>query len=239
MKETLKKGKRTMIITISVACFCLSLIMFMQFKLVNQTDITSIENMREEELREELSNWKKKYDESSQKYEATKEKLEEYKKNKQSNEETEQLMQEELEQIKLILGTTDVEGPGIEIQLKENDNSEFGKIMAEDLLLIVNSLKLSGAEAISINGERIINMSDIVNIIPNGSESFIKVNGQRILAPYTILAIGNAKYMESSLLGNGGEVDKMKKEGRDVSINQSNKIRINKYEEEIKIKYIQ
>ena len=145
-------------------------------------------------------------------------------------------MQKELEQINLALGKTDVEGPGIEIILRDKEKE---KITAYDLLLIVNSLKLAGAEAISINNERIINMSDIVNIELSGDTSIVKVNGQRILSPYVVKAIGNAKYLESSLLGNGGEVDKMKKEEKDISINQLNKTKIEKYKEEIKTKYMQ
>ena len=46
----MKKGKITMTITIGIACFALALVMFMQFKIVTQTDITSIQTMREEEL---------------------------------------------------------------------------------------------------------------------------------------------------------------------------------------------
>ena len=42
MKTDIKKGKITMGITMGIACFCLALVMFMQFKIVNQTDITSI-----------------------------------------------------------------------------------------------------------------------------------------------------------------------------------------------------
>ena len=57
-KLNIKKGKITMTITIGIACFVLVLVMFMQFKIVNETDITSIENMRETELRTELANWK-------------------------------------------------------------------------------------------------------------------------------------------------------------------------------------
>ena len=104
----------------------------------------------------------------------------------------------------------------------------------DDLILIVNALKVSGAEAISINDERIINMSDMVDI----NESFIKINGQRIVAPYIIKAIGNQSYLESSLISNGGPVDEMKKIGQDVSITKSNKVIVPKYNKEIKIKYM-
>jgi uncharacterized protein YlxW (UPF0749 family) len=235
MPKKMKKGKVTMIITISIACFALALVMSMQFKIVNETDITSIENMRESELRTELANWKSKYEEINQKYEDTTEKIEEYKKNEQSNEETENLVNDELEQVNLLLGKTDVQGEGIEVTLRETDNEEIARINADDLLVIVNALKMAGAEAISINDQRIINMTDIVDI----NASFIKINGQRILAPYIIKAIGNQSYLESALVGNGGHIDEMKKIGQDVSINKSNKVKILKYENEINIKYME
>ena len=65
----MKKGKITMTITIGIACFALVMVMTMQFKIVNETDITSIENMRETELRTELANWKQKYEETNAQYE--------------------------------------------------------------------------------------------------------------------------------------------------------------------------
>ncbi len=233
--KNIKKGKITIVITAGLACFCLALVMSMQFKIVNETDITSIENMRETELRTELANWKSKYEETNQKYEETQSKIKEYKETKQSNEETEKLVDSELEQVNQTLGKTDVEGEGIEITLRDSENEEVPKIIADDLIAIVNSLKLSGAEAISINDERIINMSDLVDI----SNSFIKVNGQRILAPYVIKAIGNQVYLESGLLGNGGHVDSMKKLGQDISIEKQNKVNILKYNDEIKAKYLE
>ena len=60
----LKKGKITVTITIAIACFVLAMVMSMQFKVVKETDITSIETMREEELRSELANWKQLYKEA-------------------------------------------------------------------------------------------------------------------------------------------------------------------------------
>lgn len=235
MKKEIKKGKITMIITIGIACFALALVMSMQFKIVSETDITSIENMREDELRTELANWKSKYEETEEKYEETVKKIDEYKQTKQSNEETEKIVEEELEQVNLILGKTDVQGEGIIVTLKDTANEDVARINADDLLVIVNSLKMAGAEAISINDERIINMSDIVDI----NESFIKVNGQRILAPYVIKAIGNSSYLETALIGNGGHVDEMKKIGQDATIEKPNKVKILKYNNEIKTKYIQ
>ena len=233
MKKNIKKGKITMAITIGIACFALIMIMFMQFKIVNETDITSIENMREAELRTELASWKSKYDEANQKYEETMKKIEEYKSTSQSNEETEKLVDEELSQVNMMLGKTDVQGEGIEVTLRETNNEEVARVNGDDLLVIVNALMNAGAEAISINDERIINMSDIVDI----NEAFIKVNGKRILAPYVIKAIGNSLYLETALIGNGGHVDEMKKIGQDVSIEKLNKVKILKYDGDINLKY--
>ena len=235
MKNNMKKGKITMVITIGIACFALALVMSMQFKIVNETDITSIENMREAELRTELANWKSKYEETNQKYEETVSKIEEYRKTSQSNEQTEKLVQDELAQVNMFLGKTDIQGEGIEVTLRETDNEEIARINADDLLVIVNSLKMAGVEAISINEERIINMTDIVDI----NDAFIKINGKRILAPYIIKAVGNSSHLESALTGNGGHLDEMKKIGQDVSIQKLNKVKILKYDSEIKMKYIQ
>ena len=230
----MKKGKVTMIFTIAIACFALTLVMFMQFKIVNETDITSIETMREEELRAELANWKQKYEETVQQYDATQKKIDEYKTKKENNVETAVLVHDELEQSNILLGKTDLMGEGIEITIKETEEDEYSRVKDSDLITIVNALKYAGAEAISINEERIINMSDIVDI----GSSFIKINGQRILAPYVIKAIGNKAYLESSLLGNGGAAEQIKKMGHEVQITQNNNVLIKKYDGDINYKYI-
>lgn len=227
----MKKGKIVMTITIGLVCFILALVMSMQFKVVKETDITSIETMREKELRDELANWKEKYNEINQKYEEVSAKVKEYQEKKQSDSETSKLLQEELEQLNKALGKTEVQGEGIEITLTD---TEENKLSADNLLTIVNDLKLAGAEAISINNERVVNMTDIVDI----GNTFIKVNGQRISSPYVIKTIGNQTYLESGVSGNGGSVDKLQKDGYDAKIEKNKKIKILKYNDEINTKYI-
>lgn len=230
----MKKGKITVSITIVIACFVLTFVMFMQFKIVNQTDITSIETMRKSELRTELANWKAKYDEVEQQYEEVNAKISEYKTSSETNNQNGELLQSELEQVNMALGKTDVQGSGIIITLRDSDNEEIAKYNADDLISIVNALKSAGAEAISINDERVINMTDMVTI----NNSFIKVNGQRVLAPYIIKAIGDQSYLEGALIGNGGYVDLLRKDRRDVTIEKENKIKINKYNGDITYKYM-
>ena len=174
------------------------------------------------------------YIEIISKYNETIEKLNEYKETEKSNEETEKVIDNELEQVNMLLGKTDVQGKGIEIFLRDTEDEEVPKINADDLLVIVNALKLAGAEAISINDQRIINMTDIVNV-----DTYIKVNGNRILSPYTIKAIGNQIYLESELIGNGGYVDTLRKSGHSIEIQKKDNVEILKYNGEIKTKYIE
>ena len=234
MIKYMKKGKIAMTITIGIACFALATVMTMQFKVVNETDITAIENMQESELKTELANWKNRYDEINAQYEDTMQKVEEYKNDEESNNEASRLVQEELEQTNTLLGLTDVHGEGIVITLKSGENET--PISADDLLIIVNSLKFAGAEAISINDERIVNTTDIVDILDG---SFIKVNGQRILEPYVIKVIGNQSHMESAVTGNGGKVEELQTLGHTATIEKDNDITINKYNGEIKTDYIE
>lgn len=234
MKKYMKKGKIAMTITIGIACFALVTVMTMQFKVVNETDITAIENMQESELKTELANWKTRYDEINAQYEETMQKIQEYQTNEKSNDEASKLVQDELNQTNTLLGLTDVHGEGIVITLKSGENET--SISADDLLIIVNSLKFAGAEAISINDERIINTTDIVNILDG---SFIKVNGQRILEPYVIKVIGNQSHMESAVTGNGGKVEELQTLGHTATIEKDNDITISKYNGEIKTDYIE
>lgn len=230
----MKKGKISIIITAGIACFILVMIMFMQFKIVYETDISSIETMREEDLKQELANWKAKYEETEQKYQETEQTLNKYKEQSSSDSQTKQNLEDELANLNLMLGKTDVEGQGVIITLQDNDNSEQ-KISAEELMIIVNYLRDAGAEAISINNQRVINNTYITLI----NNSFIKVNSQRVNSPYEIKAIGNSEYLKSSLIGNGGYAEKITSLGQQIKIEEKKKVNIPKYDEEISTKYIE
>lgn len=228
----MKKEKIIMAITIGISAFILVAIMFMQFKVVRQTDITSIETMTESELRSELIAWRERYSELELKHQDTLIKIQEYKEEYKSDEETKTLLENELKGLQLLLGETDVKGQGIIITIKE-DQIEDDSITYEDLLYIVNALKGSGAEAISINAHRIINRSDIVYT------NVLRVNGKRIWGPFTIKAIGNQTYLESALLGVGGYVDELRKWGFDIEIERSELVQIEAYTNELSLKYIE
>lgn len=222
-----------MTITIGLICFVLAYVMFMQFKTIEETNITQIENMRETELSETLASWKEKYSEIITKLEETNTKLQEYKQKRESNQEATELLNKELLQAQTMAGLTDVKGDGVIITYYDDEKSEYGKIEDVQLIELVNELKLAGAEAISINDQRITNMSDIINIDIDGEE-FILVNKKRVTSPYTIKAIGDPKYLESALTTKTiGFVTRH----TNATLEKRNNIVISKYTGTIKIKY--
>lgn len=242
MKIKISKEKLVMSITIGIACFALMLVMFMQFKMVEQTDITAIETMRESELKLELASWREKYNEINERYNEVVVKIEEYKNERVSDEKTAQLLETELQQLNETLGKTNITGEGIVIQIVDKQGESLGEnayvapIIAEDLLIIVNDLFAAGAEAISINGHRIVTTSSIKDI---GGTEFIRVNSKRIPDnTYIINVIGNPDYLRAAVSGKGGHVDKLKELGHETTVDNSERIQIEKYNGEISSKYI-
>ena len=136
----------------------------------------------------------------------------------------------------MIAGYTDVTGPGIRITLEDTDKTQ---ITADDLMSLINELKLAGAEAISINGQRIVSLTDISNI----DYKYIFINTVRDLvrskieSPYIIEAIGNQKYLESSISIKYGFLDDMEAAGKIANYVLDDNILIEKYSGTLEYKY--
>ena len=228
------KGKGTIIVTIGATVALLVCVMMMQFKTIESTDIGALETMREAELRTELASWKTKYEEALEKLEDTNSKIAEYNGKIENNAEASQLLEKELVNAKMLLGLTDVVGEGIVITLKDND---YSQIMASDLYKLVNELRLAGAEAISINGVRIMSMTDIKDI----AEGLIVIGGEKRTSPYVVKAIGDQVYLESGLtLKNYGYMDLViKSNNKEATIERQDSIKIEKYNKELNLKYSQ
>ena len=201
----MSKSKIAVAITIGIMSFMMVYIMLVQFNTVKEYDGEEVELMRETELKEALANYKSKYEETGEELIATREKISEYQKNEKSEEDSIALLDKELKRARMLLGSTDVHGEGIIIRMKDvvrYDEENSTIISTADLLELINELRLAGAEAISINGERIVASSDVFDV-----GRFICINGQRTASPYEIKAIGDRKYLQSALNIKGGYID--------------------------------
>lgn len=216
------KNKKRMAFMIGFVCIILVGVMFAQFKTVEETDITGIETAREEELQTMLSSWKTKYEEIQEKLQDTQIKISEYERKINSREETTELLEEELQQTNLLVGKTNVIGEGVIVTLQDNNEKS---IVASDLRTLINELKTAGAEAISINDKRVLNMTEIVDV-----NSRILINEEPTVSPFIVKAIGDQTYLSSALsLKNSGFVDSYTKLGKTVEMREEKNISILAY----------
>lgn len=233
IKFSKDENKRMIAIMTGIVTVLLVSTILIQFKSVDSYKKSDIEGLREEDLKTQIAAYKTKYEETEQQYEENKNKIQEYKVTSNENKEASKILDQELEQSKALLGLTDLKGEGVIITLKDNNETQF---TSENLRYLINELKYAGAEAISINGNRIINLTDIVTI----NNSFIVINGNtRINSPYEVKVIGDRKYLTSTLnMKNSGFVDLMKSSNLEVNVKESDNILIGKYTGSIKSNYI-
>jgi len=109
-------------------------------------------------------------------------------------------------------GRTSLEGPGIKITMYDNMDSEIvgfdindDVIHDVDILNILNDLKIAGAEAISINDQRVVSTTEIKCGGP-----IIRINGRSIGTPFVIKAIGDPKLLMASVNAPGTYGDTLK-----------------------------
>ncbi len=231
MKINFSKENITMAISIFLVCIIFVSVLLIQVKTVSQVNETDIENLRTSELSEQLSTWKSKYEEVSEELKDTNSKILDYTTKIEDNEEASELLEAELEKSRLILGKTDVVGDGVVITLSDGEN----KIEASDLIELVNDLWFAGAEAISINGVRIVNMTEFVDV----AGYIIVKPRQRIVSPYVVKVIGDQTYLTSTLsLKNSGFIDIQNSNGKKVTMEQQRNIKISAYSDTLEPKYI-
>jgi len=89
-------------------------------------------------------------------------------------------------------GFVAVHGEGLRITVDDGPGGEQGRVRDEDLAMLVDGLWSAGAEAISINGQRLTALSPI-----RTSGAAINVNDRPITAPYVVLAIGDTSTLQS------------------------------------------
>ena len=110
-------------------------------------------------------------------------------------------VENELNRLQLISGTSAVKGSGILITVD-------GYLLASDLVVIINELWAAGAEAVAINDCRITATSGI-SYVDSTDKTYLTCNGTVIQEPYEIRALGNGAILEKSLTMPGGISDSL------------------------------
>jgi len=117
-------------------------------------------------------------------------------------EKSSELLNEILLRRKMQAGYQKLQGKGVIIELMDSEeeagdgeNPNNLLIHDQDILILLNDLKVAGAEALSVNGQRIVARSEI-----KCSGSTITINGTTYGQPFIIKAIGDPKQLEAAVL---------------------------------------
>lgn len=184
-------------------------------------------NDTENGLRDQVLRWKERYDRTYAELEETEKTLETERKTSTSTDSSSIEKQERLKELNTYLGLTDVTGSGIIITVQDNTSSNFvtskDLVHDGDLRAIINEIKNIGADAISINGQRIV-QSTVISC----AGAVVQINGQSIGAPFVIKAIGNDD-LYYNIQRPGSYIDTMMNDGIVFDIKRSDNITIEKY----------
>lgn len=226
-------NKRVIAVIAGLVCFILIFAIVIQIRTVQNISFNGLEIQSNDSLMDDLLRWKEKCDNASEELKSAEEDLEDTRKVSIQNNPESQKMEAELTTNNMALGLSDVEGQGIIVTLTDNPGATNESIgITEDirsylvhdanLREIVRKLKVSGAEAISINNQRIV-MDTAITC----SGNIIRVNGEKVGSPFEIKAIGSKELLYGNI---NQTVERLNNSGIIVSVEKNDKIKIDKYD---------
>ena len=135
------------------------------------------------------------------------------------------------QELKLQACLLPIEGSGVIITMdnsareaKSGENPNLYLIHDDDILKVINELRAAGAEAISINGQRLIDRSEIRCAGPT-----LSVNNVRSSAPFEIHAIGEENTLKNAINMRGGIAETLKVWGINLDVEVSDSVYIPPY----------
>ena len=220
---------------IGVLCFIISIGITVQVKTVQSWNTsTSMQSTTENKLKDSVLKEKEKYERTYQELQDVTTELENIRSTVADSSTEASKIEKQISELNAILGYTDVKGKGLVVTVKDGtpentegfDTDYLSMYMVHDgdLKNIVNELFNAGAEAVSINGERIVSVSSIMC-----SGNIIRVNGEKLGSRYEIKAIGNPNELYGQLLRPGGYLEWMEYEGVSVEVREESNITVPKY----------
>lgn len=232
-------NKKTQILIIfAIMSMALTYGICVQMKTVNQNGTTVNLTAQQSELKNEILKTSEKYDNLYEELEELELELEKERENSTSNNSNLTMLEEKIKEKNIALGLTEVTGTGIKIVLNDGNSSinylgNISDLLVHDgdLIRVVNELFNAGAEAVSINGQRIIATSAI-----ECDGNVVKINGNKIGAPFEITAIGYPEQL-AGISRPGGTIEALESRGLIITLTKQNSVKIPKYTGTIKFNY--
>ena len=223
-------NKKSVKIGLGITCFALALALTIQIRTMAIENSVVAQSFADDELKDTLLEWKEKYEKAADDLAKSNKELDVIRQSASNNASNSEEKTNAIKKNNLLLGLTDVTGSGIVIELADG-KSNMQTLDASSLLIhdgnlrdIVNELANAGAEAIEINGERIVNSTYIIC-----AGNVILVNGEKISSPCVIKAIGHQESLYGAVERAGGILQNMRMNNLSVQVKKENNIKISKF----------
>ena len=231
------KSTKVQYVIIGIMCFMLTIGICVQIKTINNNGGTLSTNQKESELKSQVLKMKEKYEIAYNELEIAEKELEKVRQNATNNNTELKDIENEIKNANKLLGLTNVKGSGVIITLKDGiqtantlDTSSL-LVHDRDILNVINELKNAGAEAIEVNGERIV-----WNTACMCDGNIILVNGKKIGSPFVITAIGLPESL-TNIDRAGGYLNLLKRFNVYTDLSKSSNVNISKYTGIFSFKY--
>lgn len=225
--------------SIGIVCLIMAFVVTLQIKsVIYNHAVNSQESLRVDELLKQLNTEREKNDNLNELVASLKSDMQSFKEEAAQNSDYSKTLLSQVEKAELLAGLVEVEGSGVTITVKDStQKNAIGDASAYiihdiDLLTIINELCDAGAEAISLNGERIISTSEI-----RCAGSTVSVNNTRCAQPFVIKAIGDPVNLENALIMRDGVYDTLSAWGLGIDIKKVSSITIPAYTGTLNYKY--
>ncbi len=234
------KKKPQILIVFALMSMALTYGICVQVKTVNNNGTTVNLTSEQSKLKSEILRTSEKYDNLYNELDELESELEKERENSAKNNSDLAILEENIKEKNLALGLTEVTGTGVKIVLNDSNISTINNpfintsdllVHDGDLLNVVNELFNAGAEAVSINEQRIVITTAI-----ECDGNVVKVNGVKIGAPFEITAIGYPEQL-AGLERPGGTLEALESRGLIVSLTKQNSVKIPKYAGTLKFTY--
>ncbi|WP_411102302.1 DUF881 domain-containing protein [Streptomyces sp. cmx-4-9] len=181
----------------------------------SNSDESALRGARQEDLvriLDELDGRTKRLEDEKQRLEDQRRELESS--SNQAEEARKQTVEKE-RQLGILAGTVAAQGPGITLRISD----PTGQVQSDQLLDTLQELRAAGAEAIQINGVRIVAGSYF-----SDEDGGVGIDGKKITQPYEFKVIGKPQDLEPALNIPGGVVQTLEKEQAAVTVTRPAKI---------------
>ncbi|MFB6815881.1 DUF881 domain-containing protein [Streptomyces sp. NPDC056347] len=200
-------------LTVAVLLFVLGLGLAIQVR--STSDNSALRGARQEDLvriLDELDDRTQRLEDEKQRLAAQRTELENS--SDQAEEARKQTVEKE-RQLGILAGTVAAHGPGITLTVHDPGDG----VKADMLLDALQELRAAGAEAIEVNGVRVV-----ANTYFSGDGGNVSVDDRKITEPYVFKVIGKPQDLEPALNIPGGVVQTLEKEQATVQVAQADDI---------------